>query len=457
MKILFLPVAFAATFAMPAAAYALTCADYASPQLIADDMFGAITVMIPADLAAGDTVTISISWQRNVVTPATATLTVADGLTALSTVSLTVGDSGGFTNFPAVTVNAAVDYPDAHIAVPNTNMYNTYSVRLACTPATPGGGGDGGDDGGDGEPAGSAALTTIQQGQAQATARRSADMITGLAQGGIDTAFAGGDDSSIMAFGYSGSAIIDVTPSELASSGFSLWTGARYDFAIPQAGQWNGGQAALAGGLNYRVDERWIAGVFAAYDQAAYERGPESLASRGLALGVTAAFRLDDTWRIEMIGTVERLRYDLGSGGVTGSFDATRVTLDGALKGVIPIAAQVDFVPSLAVMILREDQAGYTDSAATVHAANTTTSGELSAGGHVVFYPTGGTDAVFSVGGRTNYTIATTGGGFSASVDAGVTLSLGAAAKLSLNTALNGIGGPAGQSVSVQARLGGAL
>jgi len=456
MTRLFIPVALAATLLTPGAAYALTCADYASPVPVANNSFDQTTVPLPVDLVAGDTVTVSISWQRTTATPATATLTLKDGVTTLGTASLPVGGSGPLTDFAAIAITAAVQFPDAVISVPNTNSANTYAVRLSCVPAAPGGG-DGGGDGGGAGSGDSATLDTIQHGQGQATAFRAVDMISSLARGGIDAAFADDTDTTTMAFGYAGAAIIDVTPAELASGGFNLWTGASYQLAIPDAGQWEGGQASVAGGLNYRVDERWIVGVFAAYDQAGYRLDADSLASRGVALGVTSAFRLDDTWRVELIGVVERLRYDLEAGAVTGDFDATRVTLDGTLKGVVPVSAQVDFVPSASLMVLREDQAGYTDSASVAHASSVITSGQLSTGGHFVFYPTSGLDATFSLGGSGHYTFATTADGFSASLDAGIAFTLAPSATLSLNVSLNGIADPTGAAASVQAKLGGAL
>jgi hypothetical protein len=440
-----------ATLLMPGTAYALTCADYATPVPVANNSFDTTTVPLPVDLVAGDAVTISISWERTTVTPATATITLRDGSTTLGTASMTVGGSGTFTSFAAITVNTAMQYPDAVISVPNTNSYNTYSVRMSCTPAVP-------DSGGGGNPAGaSSSLDAVQQTQTQASALRSAGMISGMARGGIDAAFSSGDNSSIMAFGYAGSAIIDVTPTELASGGFNLWTAASYEFALPQAGLWSGGQASVAGGLNYRVDERWILGVFAAYDQVGYTLGADSVANQGLALGVTAAYRLDDTWRVELIGAVERLRYDLGTGPVTGSFDATRVTLDGAVKGIIPVSAQIDFVPTAALMVLHEEQAAYVDSASVAHSEYAISSSQLSAGARFVFYPTGGIDAAFSLGGEGAYSIAATGGGFGASIAAGVVFTLTPAARLSLNAALNGLASSTGQSISLQAKLGGQL
>lgn len=447
---LLIPAALAATLLMTAAAEAATCADYASTTVMSNNNFSETTVPLPINFAAGDSLTISINWQRTSAAGATATLQLRDGATTIGSTSMAIsGTTGGPTAFPAITLSAAVSNPSAIIDVPNTNSTNTYSVRLSCSPAAVVGGGA--------TSTSSETITSVQQGQAQVAAFRSANMISGLASGGIDAAYSGADDTSIMAFGYAGSAIIDATPAELASSGFNLWTGARYEVAIPQAGQWSGAQGSVAGGLNYRVDDRWIVGVFAAYDQAGYNRGTDSLASRGAALGVTAAYRLDETWRVEMIGTLERLRYEIGSAGVTGAFDATRITVDGTLKGILPISAQVDFVPSLGLMVLREDQGAYTDSASVAHGASALQSGQLSAGGRFVFFPTGALDAVFSIGGRGDYSIASSNGGFAATVDAGVDFNLSASSTLSLNAALNGIAGAKGQSASIQAKLSGAL
>lgn len=58
------------------AAHALTCADYATPVLVADDSFDTTTVTLPVGLVAGDVVTISITWERTTVTPATASVSL---------------------------------------------------------------------------------------------------------------------------------------------------------------------------------------------------------------------------------------------------------------------------------------------------------------------------------------------------------------------------------------------
>ncbi len=257
-------------------------------------------------------------------------------------------------------------------------------------------------------------------------------------------------------FGYAGSLVFDATPAEMASAGFNIWTGARFDAALPGTGQWTGGQASLAGGINYRVDERWIVGVFAALEAANYNLNADSVTNRGVGLGIVTAYRLDDTWRVEFIGSVERLGYDLKAGATTASFDATRVTLDGTLRGVIPLTANIDFSPDLGLMFLREEQSAFTDSGSTAHAANSIAAGELSLGGKLFFYPTNG-DMVFSLGGHGLYALAATNGGFSASVDAGVVYSLAPNASLALELGLNGMGHARGLGASLQAKLTGAL
>lgn len=259
------------------------------------------------------------------------------------------------------------------------------------------------------------------------------EMISELATAGLDVAFAGED----QALGYSG-IVLDATPDALAQAGFSLWAGGKGLLTLEQADQWSGGQGVVAAGLNYRVDDRLVLGTFASLEAAAYRRdsADEDLGASGATLGALAAYRLDETWQVQIIGHASRLGYEVSSGTTTGAFDATRLVLTGSLTGTIPLSASIDFVPVLSLGASHESQAGYTDSSAVSHAAATFASANVSGGGKFMFYPESGPFA-FSAGAYGSYRSDV---GATAKVEVGTSASLGDAAQFSATAGVQGIG-----------------
>lgn len=439
------------------AAIATTCADYATTTQLtgASGFFGQSTIPIIGNFATGDALTLSISWNRTSAAAGTATLDFQNASNSQSIAARTVGvsgTSGGPVSFASITLAANFNDVVAIVEVPNTSTTQSASLFLQCTSAPVVGGGGGGGGGGSTP---SATIQSIQQSQTQIVGTRSIGMIGGMVRSSIDSAFVGGSDTEIMAMGYAGSLVLDATPEEMLGSGVSLWTGARYELALAGTGQWGGGQAGVAGGLNYRIDESWIAGVFATYEAAGYRLNGSSdtLGSSGFGLGLTTAYRLDEAWRVELIGSLSRLNYAISSGATTASLDATRLHIDAGLAGTIPVAATIDFLPRVGVSMTREEQAAYTDSASVAHAAASLFTAEAMAGGKFLFYPLG-EGVTFSLGGGGRLG---TAAGLSANLDAGAMFELAPNARLAIDAGLNGLAANRPITVALQAKLSGDL
>lgn len=440
------------------AAIALTCGDYATPDRIGtfESDPTPSTGLGVADFVAGDVVTISVRWAA---APGSGSGALTIDFNTSSSVnfasgSVTVSGTSQPTDLlvGTATIPSAMPYFEVRVQSPAFWGSSTeYELYLTCTPASSGGGGSGGG----GSPTPSATIQSIQQSQTRVVAERSTGMIGGMVRSVIDSAFAGGSDTDILAMGYAGSLVLDATPEELLGSGVSLWTGVRYELALPDTGQWGGGQASVGGGLNYRIDESWIVGVFATYEAAGYSQNGSSdtLGSSGFGLGVMTAYHLDEAWRVELIGNLSRLNYAIASGTTTANVDATRVHIDAGLAGNIPIAATIDFVPRIGFSVMREDQAAYTDSASVAHAAASLYSTEAMAGGKLLFYPLG-EGTTFSVGGGGSLG---NEAGFSADLDAGAMFELAPNVRLAIDAGLNGLAGNRPLTVALQAKLSGEL
>ena len=116
---------------------------------------------------------------------------------------------------------------------------------------------------------------------------------------------------------------ITVVSEPIDGSGSTLWAGLKYHWTLGGDDQWAVGKWTGTGGINFRLDDAWVIGVFGGYEQsgmtlAALDR---SFDGSGGSLGVSAAYRFDD-WRLELLGYGSRLSYDLADGDTTASFGA---------------------------------------------------------------------------------------------------------------------------------------
>jgi len=277
--------------------------------------------------------------------------------------------------------------------------------------------------------------TIVQQSSAVAT-----EMITDLVGASIDAAYAGTTDAASSFMGYTGTMLIS---EPVDGSGSTLWAGLKYHWTFGGDEQWAGGQWTGTGGINFRLDDSWVIGVFGGYEQsgmtlAALDR---SFDGSGGSLGVSAAYRFDD-WRLELLGYGSRLSYDLADGDTTASFGAWRYVLDGGLVGTLPVAASLDFAPTARIAVVREFHEAYSDSDAADHAARDYLAARLSAGGKLIFYPLSG-GFTLAAGAYADYwtTEGQANSGLTGRAEIDAAIDLTEQARLGLNAGLDGIGG----------------
>jgi len=277
--------------------------------------------------------------------------------------------------------------------------------------------------------------TIVQQSSAIAT-----EMITDIVGASIDAAYAGNADAANSFMGYAGTMLVS---EPVDGSGSTIWAGLKYHWTLGGDDQWAGGQWTGTGGINFRLDETWVIGVFGGYEQSSIALAAlnQTFGGSGGSLGVTAAYRFDD-WRIELLGYGSRLSYNIDDAGTAGSFGAWRYVLDGKLTGTLPVAANFDFVPTAGLAIVREQHDAYVDSASAAHGTRDYLAARATAGGKLVFFPTSGGYTV-SAGAHADYwtTSGQSNSGLTGRVELGTAIDLTATSSLGLNASLDSIGG----------------
>lgn len=418
-----------------------TCADLAAtPDFALDDSWGEHRLDRSWDLVIGDKVIFMVEPVDGSGGSAT-----VDFLGSTKTMTIS-GSIPSAQAFEPITVTSLAGSTTAIINLPTTGLFNVY---ITCEVGGP----DDPDEPEEPQPNDdSADLTDIQNTQGQLVSAWNGSIATELAAAGLDMAFAPSGGSGSELFGYSG-VVVDATPEPLEAAGFLVWAGGKGLVTLSDTDTWSGGQGVAAAGVNYRLNDRLVLGTFASLEAAFYrlDSGDQELDTSGATLGLLAAYRLDEMWQVQIIGHLTRLGYEVSSGAVTGTYDATRAVLSGSMTGSIPLSANIDFLPSLSLAVLHESQAGYTDSASTVHDAATFVSGHFSGGGKLMFYPESG-PFTYSAGAYGDYL---TSSGVSARFEVGANASLGDTTHFSVTGGLSGIGTlPAGTlSASLQGQF----
>ncbi len=286
-------------------------------------------------------------------------------------------------------------------------------------------------DSGDGEEGGESVLTGMQDGVVQQSSSIATEMITDLV---------GNADAANSFMGYAGTMLVS---EPVDGSGSTIWAGLKYHWTFGDENQWTGGQWTGTGGINFRLDDAWVIGVFGAYEQSGMTLAAQdqSFDGSGASLGVTAAYRFDD-WRVELLGYGSRLAYDLDADGTTGSFGAWRYVLDGKLIGTLPVTANLDFSPVAGLAVVREFHEAYTDSDAASHDARDYLAARVSAGGKLILYPLSG-GFTLAAGSYADYwtTENLANSGLTGRVELDASIDLNDVAKLRLNAGVDSIGG----------------
>lgn len=141
-------------------------------------------------------------------------------------------------------------------------------------------------------------------------------------------------------------------------------------------------------GFDYKLNDRLVIGVAGVYETMDIDTGALSgrgnLQADGIGIAPYLGFKLTDRWTASLSGAYSWLDYDTKrtNNTISGSFDATRWFLNGALNGAYSMG-KMRLMPQVGVLYLEEDQDGYTDSSGTVNAGNTIKLGRLYAGGRV--------------------------------------------------------------------------
>lgn len=350
----------------------------------------------------------------------------------------------GSNRFPGVTSTADVITPEITLTSSLSMIFVTLTpydesangtVTIYCAGTS-----DPGPGGGDGDGEDATALESMQDGVVQQSSALATEMITDLVGSSIDAAYAGNADAANSFMGYTGTMLVS---EPVDGSGSTVWAGLKYHWTFGGDDQWVGGQWTGTGGINFRLDDAWVIGVFGGYEQSGMTLAAldQTFDGSGASLGVTAAYRFDD-WRVELLGYGSRLSYDLDANGTTGSFDAWRYVLDGKLIGTLPVTANLDFSPVAGLAVVREFHEAYTDSDAASHDARDYLAARVSAGGKLIFYPLSG-GFTLAAGGYADYwtTENLANSGLTGRVELDAAVDLNDMARLGLNAGVDSIGG----------------
>jgi hypothetical protein len=439
--------AFAAAIVLSSAgaayAYTETCADYTTPREIFPVVSFSLTEDLPVRLVAGDTLIFEL-LPTSVPTDRQVTLSL--GLANLGGGQLTTSSTE--LEFDAYRASTDIDYDTLSLQLSDLSGVEG-SLTMVCVHVDPS------------SPTPTSDIQFMQDGIVKHATLSSATMMSDLVNGGIEAAFDAQAAQKGTALGYTaGTVVMDNTPDAFKGTGISLWSGLKYGVTPGSADQWTGMQVSGAAGLNYNISDALVVGAFGGYEASGFgmKSVDQNFTASGGSFGALAAYRLDDNWKIETNGYVSLLGYNLDAAGVTGKFGAIRYVLNGSLVGTMPLTANIDFVPTAGLSVVREDQAAYTDSASIDHDKNSIFAGRGSAGGKFVFYPTDGL-VTFSAGGYADYWAgdALGYGGLSGRVEVGTDIGVGDSGTIGIKGGVSNVGGNGPLTVSANASIGGAL
>jgi hypothetical protein len=324
---------------------------------------------------SGDAVTFTAT-----VTPNTATGTVEfrEGAVVLGSGSL----SGGTASFTtsALTVGThpitAFYLGDSNHSASNSAPLNQVVNAL---PAT--------DD--------SARLDDVQEAATGAAAHLASEHITDSVAEEIGAALSGtvqvvsaseGKVGLVYAPGMGKGSIItpvaDVASGETDVASWRIWSSLRYtDF---DSDDLEGDQINALIGASFLFGDGLVAGLVAGYEDQDYEDDVNAtLKGEGFNFGGYVGGALGNGLRFDAQAHASFLDYDLASGAVTGSTDATRLIVGGGFAHTMQFSA-LTIEPTARFSGTWEWQDGYTDSAAVFHDARDFHFGRLSAGAKVM-------------------------------------------------------------------------
>lgn len=274
---------------------------------------------------------------------------------------------------------------------------------------------------------------------------------------------AGGTLPGLFAYAADGGA---AAADQVDPSRWSVWGSARLTGVDVNATEADleGTQVNALAGAGYRLNDRLVLGVFGGYEVMDFEDdGDATFEGDGFTGGVYAAWRPSSGLRFDAQLSGTSLLYDVRSGAVATSFDATRLIAAAGVTGMQRFGA-IAFEPSLRATGVWEDQEGHVDSASVAHAARKFHFGKISAGAKasttidlgegrsLAPYVAAYADYRFS-GGETTATLEAFDD-LSARFGAGFTARLNGAASLGFDGDVSGLGLEDAMMWSLKVRLG---
>ena len=237
---------------------------------------------------------------------------------------------------------------------------------------------------------------------------------------------------------------------------WNTWLTGRWTFFDSDDSAFDGHIADLAAGVDYRLTENLIVGVLGGYGIASFDTktaaGKGSFSADGLSGGAYLGWLVAPGVLFDAMAAYTGTDYDNRAAGVTGDFDARRITLATNLKGRADLGALIA-EPGIAFWWASEHQDGYTDSAGVAHGERTVTAGRLSAGPKFILPMVAGTkeqlQVWFAALAEYDFSSQSAGGtsalpdlgdGVSARIKAGFDAHLANGAKLTLQAEFSGLG-----------------
>lgn len=221
----------------------------------------------------------------------------------------------------------------------------------------------------------------------------------------------------------------------IAPSPWHAWIDVRYTaLDSKQVSTFDAHHTNATGGLSYRFNDHFLAGLVAGYEDFNYELGFRNakLDGNGWNGGGYFGWKFLDRLRLDGMLTYGRISYGAQADNVTAGFDADRITGMLRLSGRWGLGASFYVEPSARIIYANEKQDAFTDTAGVLHSKYDFDVGLASFGGEVgaatiwnswVVTPTVGLYSDYRIGADTAATIATLpnfGNGMSARVTGGL-------------------------------------
>lgn len=194
---------------------------------------------------------------------------------------------------------------------------------------------------------------------------------------------------AFAALGYAKGMVTKAPPATLVPlyrSPWQVWIDARYTATDDKrVTSFDGRQTNLTGGISYRFNDYFLAGLITGYEDFNYELGFRNgkLDGNGWNAGGYFGWRFWDHLRLDGMLTFGRINYGAQADNVTGSFDADRTTSMLRLSGRYGLAANWYVEPSGRLIYAHEKQDAFTDTAGVVHPNYAFNVGLASFGGEV--------------------------------------------------------------------------